>query len=90
MRRRHFIGALGGFAFVRPAIGQTRNIPLIGFLNAASPDTYRFNADSFGKDCGRPASSKARTSGSKSAGLMGTTARYHASPPILFQGASLR
>src|SRR3954453_17039716 len=49
MRRRHVIGALGGFAFVRPALGQTRNIPLVGFLNAASPDTYRFNADSFRK-----------------------------------------
>ena len=49
MRRRDVIGALGGLAFVRPVIGQTRNVPLVGFLNAASPDTYRFNADSFRK-----------------------------------------
>src|SRR5829696_10471670 len=49
MRRRDVIGALGGLAFVRPATGQTRNVPLVGFLNAASPETYRFNADSFRK-----------------------------------------
>jgi putative ABC transport system substrate-binding protein len=49
MRRRDVIGALGGLAFVPPAIGQTQNVPLVGFLNAASPDTYRFNADSFRK-----------------------------------------
>src|SRR5215212_2819234 len=49
MRRREVIGVLGGLALVRPAVGQTRNVPLVGFLNAASPDTYRFNADSFRK-----------------------------------------
>ena len=38
---------LGGAAFPLPALSQTVNIPLVGFLNAASPDTYRFNADSF-------------------------------------------
>jgi len=47
MRRREFIGMLGGAAFPLPALSQTVNIPLVGFLNAASPDTYRFNADSF-------------------------------------------
>src|SRR3954469_20784168 len=49
MRRREFIGMLGGAAFPLPALSQTVNIPLVGFLNAASPETYRFNADSFRK-----------------------------------------
>ena len=49
MRRREFIRIFGGLAFVPPAIGQTASVPLVGFLNAASPDTYRFNADSFRK-----------------------------------------
>ena len=49
MRRRDLIGALGALAVVRPAVGQRQTVPLIGFLNAASPETYRFNANSFRK-----------------------------------------
>jgi putative ABC transport system substrate-binding protein len=48
MKRRHFIAALGAVAAVptyRARAQQTA--PLVGFLNSASPDTYRFNADSF-------------------------------------------
>jgi putative ABC transport system substrate-binding protein len=48
MRRREFITAIGGAAAAFPlaALAQ-RQMPLVGFLNSASPDTYRFNADSF-------------------------------------------
>jgi ABC-type uncharacterized transport system substrate-binding protein len=48
MKRREFITMVGGVAAVLPigALGQ-QPMPLIGFLNSASPDTYRFNADSF-------------------------------------------
>ena len=54
MRRREFISLLCGAAAwllgVQAQQGagasQTANGPLVGFLNA-SPDTYRFNADSF-------------------------------------------
>ena len=48
MRRREFIGVIGGAAAALPlaALAQ-RQTPLVGFLNSASPDTYRFNADSF-------------------------------------------
>jgi len=49
MRRREFIAALGGAA-AWPMVAraqQTGTGPLVGFLNSASPDTYRFNADSF-------------------------------------------
>jgi putative tryptophan/tyrosine transport system substrate-binding protein len=54
MKRRAFVAALGGavaWPLVARAQQQTGQSPaagpLVGFLNSASPDTYRFNADSF-------------------------------------------
>jgi putative tryptophan/tyrosine transport system substrate-binding protein len=48
MRRREFIALIGGVATAVPFAAQTQQrTPLVGFLNSASPDTYRFNADSF-------------------------------------------
>ena len=49
MKRREFVKLLGGAAVVLPsyATWAQQQIPLVGFLNSASPDTYRFNADSF-------------------------------------------
>src|SRR5215207_4972511 len=48
MRRREFITLLGGAATVLPlTVLAQQQLPLIGFLNSASPDTYRFNADAF-------------------------------------------
>ncbi len=59
MRRRDFIAALGAAASVLPSgvhaqsgtpgqtTAQASNAPLVGFLNSASPVTYRFNADAF-------------------------------------------
>jgi putative ABC transport system substrate-binding protein len=47
MRRREFIAALGGAAAWPFGVRAQRQMPLVGFLNSASPDTYRFNADSF-------------------------------------------
>jgi len=47
MRRRDFVVVgLGAAALPLVARAQQR-MPLVGFLNSASPDTYRFNADSF-------------------------------------------
>ena len=48
MRRREFLAFLGGAATAMPlpALAQQRP-PLVGFLNSASPETYRFNANSF-------------------------------------------
>src|SRR5690348_14154088 len=48
MRRREFLGILGGAAASWPLPGFAQGKgPLVGFLNSASPETYRFNADSF-------------------------------------------
>jgi putative tryptophan/tyrosine transport system substrate-binding protein len=48
MKRREFLGALGGAVAAWPAVSQAQqNAALVGFLNSAAPDTYRFNADSF-------------------------------------------
>jgi putative ABC transport system substrate-binding protein len=49
MRRRDFFTFLGGAVTALPAYTASaqRQVPLVGFLNSASPDTYRFNADSF-------------------------------------------
>ena len=48
LRRREFIAVVGGAAAALPfAAAAQRLRPLVGFLNSASPDTYRFNADSF-------------------------------------------
>lgn len=60
MKRRVFIGTLGTAAssllpsglqaqgtLPRATAAQAANAPLVGFLNSASPGTYRFNADAF-------------------------------------------
>src|SRR6476659_1891704 len=48
MKRRTFITRLGGAATTLPlTVLAQQQMPLVGFLNSASPDTYRFNADSF-------------------------------------------
>ena len=47
MRRREFIAGLAGAAALPLAASAQKQMPLVGFLNSASPDTYRFNADSF-------------------------------------------
>ena len=48
LRRREFITLLGSAATSLPhRAWAQQQIPLVGFLNSASPDTYRFNADSF-------------------------------------------
>ena len=48
MRRREFIAFVGSAASAWTIAARAQqSMPLVGFLNSASPDTYRFNADSF-------------------------------------------
>jgi putative ABC transport system substrate-binding protein len=46
VKRRDFILATGASALPRRVSAQA-GMPVVGFLNSASPATYRFNADSF-------------------------------------------
>jgi putative tryptophan/tyrosine transport system substrate-binding protein len=46
MRRRDFIASLATSAWPLRTLAQA-GVPLVGFLNSASPVTYRFNADAF-------------------------------------------
>jgi putative ABC transport system substrate-binding protein len=52
VKRREFITLLGGTALLAPFAVRAQQSapasgPLVGFLNSASSETYRFNADSF-------------------------------------------
>src|SRR5947208_14209097 len=49
VQRRDFLVAMGALLAAPLAAKdqQPSNAPLVGFLNTASPVTYRFNADSF-------------------------------------------
>jgi putative tryptophan/tyrosine transport system substrate-binding protein len=48
LRRREFITFFGAAATALPFTASAQQqMPLVGFLNSASPNTYRFNADSF-------------------------------------------
>lgn len=47
MKRRKFVAFVGAAHFATPQPQAQRNIPVVGFLNPVSPDTYAFNAVAF-------------------------------------------
>jgi putative tryptophan/tyrosine transport system substrate-binding protein len=46
MRRRAFIRLISG-AVAWPMVARAQTLPVVGFLNTASPDTYAFNVEAF-------------------------------------------
>src|SRR5205823_13148352 len=55
VQRRDFLVAMGALLAAPLAAKdqQPSNAPLVGFLNTASPVTYRFNADAFREGLGQ-------------------------------------
>ncbi|MFO1312802.1 MAG: ABC transporter substrate-binding protein [Burkholderiales bacterium] len=50
MRRRDFVAKIGASMAAWPLVARAQtgsSLPVVGFLNSASADTYRFNADAF-------------------------------------------
>ena len=47
MRRREFIGALGCAALPGVALAQRATVPVIGFLNGASPEPFAARVRAF-------------------------------------------
>ena len=81
LRRREFITLLGSAATSLPhRAWAQQQIPLVGFLNSASPDTYRFNADSFREGLTKAGLSKAETSVLRNDGREATTRPCRLSP----------
>ena len=69
MRRREFITLLGGAAAWPIGAGaQDLTVPLIGFLNSASPGPFARLMDAFRQGYAKAAMSKAGTSGSSTVG----------------------
>ena len=47
MRRRNFLSLAGAAPWVASRARAQGSVPVVGFLNPVSPDTYAFNAESF-------------------------------------------
>ena len=54
MRRRDFLGVLGGIAAASPVASRAQNtaLPVIGFLNSEAPGTYAPRLDAFRRGLG--------------------------------------
>src|SRR5215218_5724075 len=47
MRRRKFVALVGAAHLPTPMVRAQRAMPVVGFMNPVSPDTYAFNAVAF-------------------------------------------